>query len=788
MIKQSLLQDIYLEENDRMIRFGNARMELSFSSENGFWTGIRDQRNSVLLAGKDQDETASGIPPVILRAGGKRKETGVVRNSRVFPLEGEVEVGLRVTLQSVEVIQGSDSVALKLILREGDWQITPIFSLKPDGDTLERSLRLHYLGSQEVLLRDVRFMVPPISNELLEDSLVEAPGYPVISHFPMRDLPEGTWPGLDSRTLTAPGLVQHSVDAPGSVAGLVAAYFPKDGTGLLFWPHTPHEFTIMEIENTPGGPVYLQWQFLADRFAPGHALEAGVQMMRLAHGRWEDILHRWQSWYQDIGLTAPQDRPHWTIGTAIYEVHVGRAPFLGGLSYEPYPTMADLLNDLPRIHSLGFEVIQIMPHWPFCGYTVHQYENIDNQYGDEQQLRAVVKLAHQLGMRVILDIVLHGPVDKEIVRADMEAFGPRYDFIFGEWLARADECSRYRVEHPQWFMQDEQGQLAHIYTWAFDLAHPSFQDYLIGILRRYLDDLQVDGFRFDAPTWNCMPNWRRDQVNHPSAAYYSAHRLMLRVRQEIKKSHPDALLYTEPSGPLFRHTMDLTYNYDEEWLTGSLLQPISSRGYAGARTYTGRRMTALQVAEWLQTQPLTLPAGSMTVHHLDSHDTYWWGELAQFRHEAFGRQAANAMFALFALIGGGIMTYVGGEQGAEDFYRYLLLLRQNLPVLRYGEADFLSVQTDQEMLLTVLRTYQNQNVLVLINLDDQAVQAVISIPTNRLGLDGSRYLVFDLLQHEVLTFDGSKQITARQLQQLSVSMPAYGVRILQVIAIPLGKQ
>jgi glycosidase len=579
--------------------------------------------------------------------------------------------------------------------------------------------------------------------------------------------------------------VQHSVDAPGSVSGLVAVDNPENGTSLLCWSFSTSEFTIQELEKRAGSVRFATWIFLADRFTKGHTVEGGRQYLRLHHGAWNEAAAHWQDWFDQVSLKTPA-RPDWTEGTAIYEVHVGRAPFLDGISYEPYPTMADLVDDVPRIAGMGFEVIQVMPHWPFCGYTVHDYYQIEKQYGEPDQLKALTALAHRLGLRVILDVVLHGCVDREIIRWDMSVLDPRYHFIFGEWLKAADERSWYREAHPEWFMQDEEGNTARIYTWAFDHLNPSYQEYLIGALKYYLDEIHVDGFRFDAPTWNCIPNWKPGLPYRPSAAYYGCHQLLQRIRQEVKASYPHALLYTEPSGPLFRNTMDLTYNYDEEWLSGSLVDVVSERGFAGARLYTGEKISARQAAEWLQYRRLSLPRGSQTVHHLDSHDTFWWGEKAQFRREAFGVAASQALFAMYAFLDGGIMNYAGAEQGSEDFYHKVLHLRQNTPALRYGACDYLAVQADPDQVLALLRSHEGAHFIPVINLSPEPVTARLTLPREEMGLrQDCETLVYDVFNHQPVFPEGSPNPRHRISPgdaRIVVDLPAYGIRVLQILS------
>jgi hypothetical protein len=772
-----LLADIILAEDEGLLRFGNSLVELVFSLQTGG-----------LIAGIDRGKGEKRfnlvyleMPAMVIRVGGKLETTGVIRNSRMASYEGVVEIGHQLAYHDHRVVQGVQSVSLEVTGRQGEWLLTSIFTLKPADYRIARDCCITYLGEGEVVLRDVRLILPGLFVGDEQEARVEAPGYQVPSHYPLSSIPEGVWKGLDSRPDADPRIVQHSVDAPGSMVGLVGLHNPNRQVSVLAWPYSTTECSIMEMEKRLGSINLVQWLLLSDTFTKGYSLNAGRQMISFSPGDWLSVLLKFQEWYAEVDLAVPSDLPRWADGTAIYEVHVGRAPFLDGRFHEPYPKMADLDADLERIAQMGFEVLQLMPHFPFCGYSVHHYDQIDQQYGDEAELRAVIQHAHQLGMKVILDVVLHGCVDKEIVRWDMRAFGHRYDFIFGEWLKAADEHSVYRQEHPEWFMQDENGETARIYTWAFDHGSHSFQDYLVEVLRNYLSNLNVDGFRFDAPTWNCIPNWNPDCGYRPGSAYYASYGLMQRLRSAIKPEFPDALFYTEPGGPLFRNTIDLTYNYDEDWLSGSIIKVVSERGYAGARCKNGCSLNAQQVALWLLFRNLSLPPGSQTVHHLDSHDTFWWGEMAQFRHEAFGIQPSRAMFAFYAMLGGGIMVYAGAESGSEEYYSRLVNLRQKTPSLRYGSCDFLAVECHQSMVLSWLRTYGAEHTIVLINFSDADVNFTLDIPSVLPGFSGQDpFILFDLLNEEYIQSGDTQSPKCILSYQLELALSAYGVRILKL--------
>jgi hypothetical protein len=718
-----LLGDIYLEESGGTFRFGNGMIELRFDASNGGMSGISCNKRNISLT-----PPQPGAPLAELRVGGRIAEDGRIRNGRRLPYEGTAILGSHAAMLGYRTIYRRNCIALEIVTSEDDWEIASIFTMEHGGDTVRRDLRLMYCGEGEMLLRDVRLNLPVICIGNLNENNIQAPNYPVVPDFPVHRMPPGLWPALDSENSTVAGRVQHNADAPGCIAGLVGISNAREPACLQVWAHTEAEMSLMEAYKTEEGVRLSQLHLLADRFAKGEILEAGSQYIRVYGGGWRQAMESFREWYEKAGLSVPQDSPRWADGIAIYEAHIGKAYFADGKSYGPYPDMRDLIVDLPRIRAMGFEAVQLMPRMPFCGYTVHRYEDIDRQYGDAEGFREMIAAAHTLGMRVILDIVMHGPVDKEIVRRDIRKFGYQKDSVFNIWLEQSDDVSVYRSRHPEWFMQNEDGEASSLYTWAFDHANPGFQNYFISTLKWYLREFQVDGFRFDAPQWNSIPNWRRDLPDRASSSYYASYPLLARARKEIKAEFPDALLYTEPSGPLYRHCMDCCYNYDEEWLTGSLFPPKAIGKYAGSSTYTGRRPTGREVAEWFHYKRLALPDGSMTVHHLDSHDTFWWGDLAQFRHEAIGDREAHAMFSVFALIGGGIMNYAGAEKGSEEFYSGLLKQRQNVPELRFGQCDFLSARSGDENVFLVIRALDGRHTLAAVNIGREASNALVSVP------------------------------------------------------------
>jgi hypothetical protein len=172
--------------------------------------------------------------------------------------------------------------------------------------------------------------------------------------------------------------------------------------------------------------------------------------------------------------------------------------------------------------------------------------------------------------------------------------------------------------------------------------------------------------------------------------------------------------------------MDVNYNYDELWLIRAALE-----GGAGREQWV---RNGRELGRWFAQRDATLPRGSLTAHHVDSHDTYWWPRPGyKWRREQYGPGATAAMMAVFALSGGPYMTFVGGEVGIEDEVRAVNRLRVEHPEFARGRSDYDAVQVDDDHVYAVLRRSTTADGLLLVNLRDQETEIRVSLPAAIVG-------------------------------------------------------
>lgn len=688
-------------------------------------------------------------------------------------------IGDDIELRSWSLVRDGHHPQLDLSARAGEWELGTSLRFDPSSVRIRYSLRLTNRGDGERLLRSTSLVWPVILDNQ-SGWVAEIPGGRTPPALSLDQLPPGT---AEEWRRYYTGMLD---------VGLIGLWHPAEQRGFAAWAFSRTQPVYLQLTHTESGLSLRIDVANAARLQPGEGVSVEGIWLEPFAGAWHDEVASFGAWWQTVDLQAPADNPDWTRTAAIYEVHIGTVLFKEEYSYAPYPTVADLLADLPRIKELGFDVIQIMPHHPFPSYTVHDFRDVSTSWGDEQELRQLVTAAHSQGVRVILDILLHGVLDREVVDRTVTSIHAnellakpgaaglaQYVLDFeASWRQQVVDVHPLVREHPEWFLRDEDGSIGVIYTNLFDLANATLQEWVITHLAYLIEELDIDGFRFDAPMWSELPNW--DPKSPYPAAYpiLGSIDLFDRARRVLKQLRPDVLFYTEPSGPLYRQSMDLTYNYDEQWLVGAVLS-LERTANLPAWWRPAYSITAAGMAEWFAQRQLALPGVERTVHHVDSHDTFWWTDPGKkWRREQYGDAATSAMIAAFGLIEGGFMNYVGGEDGQETVLRKVLHLRKSLPELARGACDYLAVQASAAELFCPLRSYGSLHTVVAVNLSDRVLDATLRLPIHLLN-GYNAYTVYDALGEEFIAMaDGGLTHDVTSLSALAVGFSAYQPRAL----------
>ncbi|KAL8982209.1 MAG: hypothetical protein Q9205_003203, partial [Flavoplaca limonia] len=171
-------------------------------------------------------------------------------------------------------------------------------------------------------------------------------------------------------------------------------------------------------------------------------------------------------------------RPPKPESVRIYEAHVGiSSPELRVSSYKDFTK-----NMLPRIHYLGYNVIQLMAvmehaYYASFGYQVNSFFAASSRFGPPDDLRELIDTAHGMGIVVLLDVV-HSHASKN--SSDGLNYFDGTDYLYFHEGAKG--------RHELWDSR------------LFNYGDHEVLRFLLSNLRFWMDEYNFDGFRFDGVT------------------------------------------------------------------------------------------------------------------------------------------------------------------------------------------------------------------------------------------------------------------------------------------------
>jgi Alpha amylase, catalytic domain len=620
------------------------------------------------------------------------------------------------------------AVGWEIVSETDCWRLKQIIRKEFNEGGISLKFELTYLGTSEILLRDAELSLLNISVGPEADSILELPGKNAVPCLPFTEIPDGI-------------MEVYWGSSPAERSPVTGVHNRRDEYSLMAWVDSKKYNCFPKLSKT-GNTMSVKHRIQsAVRMKHSKTITIGTQYFRIYRGSWLEALQAFQGWYGESKYITPQQRCSWTRQAAIYEAFIGKVAFSNGINYSPYPEMDKLIEDLIRIKDLGFNTIQLMPRQPFSGYTVFDWHDTKTAYGGDDKLKELIGQAHSLGMRVILDVIMHGAVDAESGKTGLKHFSIRSEF-FKHWRDNLPEVNQYREKYPQWFIEKESGENAFMLTWLFDRANLDWQKYFIEVLKYYISEYNVDGFRFDAPTFAAQPNWAENLSYPAGASCLGARQLLESAQPEIRQLKPDILWQVETCGPLFSCFADLVYDYEAHWLRTSILDPssqISGRSFE----FGNRKINAVQLTDWLEQWRLSLPTGHCTKHVFEGHGDWWYGEQGLFQRDVFGVDMAKALFAFCAFSDGAVMNFAGGEIGIESFCRRILKIRSENSVFHTVSCRYFAPKSDNNMVLGIERNNGNSYYTVFINFGTNPANCQFSNACDK---------VHELISNKTVTF------------------------------------
>lgn len=659
--KRFLYRDIYLQEEAGLLVFGNARLRLDFDNVQGNWLSFTGEG----IAG---NMISSPKPEITID----------------FRIDGEWMVenyGATFLRYETEVDKNRRGVSLHLIFRTSsahasEFMLTCSYTIFPDESRVERSARLARIdtggevSSQDLHLEGFRFSLPGVALGETSECVVDVPG----PWFPRNYVaPQTPYTDLKDKAIGFHG-------APDGGFGFLAVTSKKLNMVLASWMDTAGEVNYHPSLRGDGERISFLFHDHRDyRMPENFAVVSDTHCIELVSGNLSAALSKYREMCEQ-NMPLDQSTPDWVREMVLLEVFPSYFP--GGLK--------ELTDKLPFYRDIGFNTIYLMPHWT-GGYSPIDVFEVNPALGTAEDLKEMVSAAHGMGMRVLFDMVIHGFNQKS----------PMMD------------------RHPEYFVHDEEGNIAQHRTWksmSTDWASPDYRQFMVDLVLHDLKEYDNDGYRVDAASFK-GPNW---DPSIPYPAYLSgsaAQELMKLMLEAMRKHKSDAVLLSEVFGPVFYTACNLVHDNQTE--APQQFLEMMDAGEATAADYKAHIANVFDL----------LTQGANRVYFARNHDTSWFYHFNGYTPRFMALDAIHALCVIPEIFAGDPKNgpHPDDDPAVYDYYRKLFALRKEFPELARGDLLLREVECDNANVFTALRRLSGSAVLITISLSDSAEDARITI-------------------------------------------------------------
>lgn len=370
--------------------------------------------------------------------------------------------------------------------------------------------------------------------------------------------------------------------------------------------------------------------------------------------------------------------PEWSRNSVIYEVNIRQ--------YSKEGTFKAFEQDLPRLKELGVDVLWLMPVHPIgvknrkeplgSYYSVKDYMGINPEFGTMDDFKRLVNKVHEMGLKIIIDWVPnHSSWDNNLL-----------------------------FSNPDYYKKDEKGKMVSPFDWTdvvqFDYNNPELRKYMINVMKWWLRETDIDGFRCDVAHMVPVDFWNT-------------------ARGELDKVKK--ILFLAESEQPFVHEKAFDISYD--WKFHHLMNDIA-QGKKNANAIEKH-------FAWVDS---IYPEDSYLMEFTSNHDENSW---AGTEYERMG-DGARTFAVLAATVPGIMMMYNGQEAGFNrrlkffekdsidwnkgdmfGFYKKLISLRKNNNALYNGKlgGEMKRVYTGKDTsVFAFYREANREKVFVVLNL------------------------------------------------------------------------
>lgn len=425
----------------------------------------------------------------------------------------------------------------------------------------------------------------------------------------------------------------------------------------------------------------------------------------------------------------------WVKDACIYSVYLR--------SFSKEGNFAGLEKRVPELKELGATVLWLMPIHPVgmknrkgtlgSPYAVRDYYGINPEFGTMEDFKNLLATVHRHGMKLIIDLVAnHTAWDNPLI-----------------------------TQHPEWYTRDSDGNIIPPNDdWTdvadLDYSQPGLRKYMVGMMKWWVKDVGIDGFRCDVAELVPTEFWEdaRDELNRIKP-------VMMLSEGTIPEHHMKAF--------------DITY----AWNTYDALQPLLS----------GKRPVTV-LDEVFRNESLQFPVGSLRMRFTTNHDKNAWDAPAV---ELFGREGLKLATVIVNTIPGVPLIYNGEEVANDkklglfekididwsrsrevgDIYRKLFHLRKNNTAVSRGNMVRLT-GSGEDAVYAFARVSGKDRVIVVLNFSSEGKSVRLKIPTEEVFGLSTTVMMKELFSGDV------KRLPIKQVAELPLHLSPHGYKVFVI--------
>jgi alpha-amylase len=378
----------------------------------------------------------------------------------------------------------------------------------------------------------------------------------------------------------------------------------------------------------------------------------------------------------------------WSHDSNIYEVNLRQ--------YTREGSFRSFAQHLPRLRDMGIEILWFMPITPISRqgrlgtlgsyYACSDYMNTNPEFGSIDDFKWLVQEAHKVGFKVLID-----------------------------WVANHTGWDHaWTTEHPEYYRKNIDGLFYDAHGWAdvidLNFDSPKLRSSMIRAMQFWVETCHIDGFRCDMAMLVPLDFWKeaRTTLDQIRPLFWLAE------CEEIK----------------YHDVFDASYSW--KWL--HVMESYWKR--------TSDMQGLFQVLHYYRHQ---FPATALRAYFTSNHDE---NSHSGSEYERIGDAAIP--FAVFNCLYDGMPLIYSGQELPNkkrllffdkdeiywdqpcllfDFYKTLLQLRKSNRALKGGNSQttpMILLNTSPDRVLSFIRGYDTDEVLVILNLSADTLSVIIT--------------------------------------------------------------